>query len=109
MLTQGVDKIPIRIREPIQADPWIELPKEHVLVDESLDCRVVVSRSHIQEAAGIGLDAKLAVVLEGGGGETGVVVELAVRSVGETVGDISVYVGEGDRAAASIEMIVRVL
>ena len=33
------------------------------------------------------------------------IIEFAVRSVGETVGDICVEVGEGDGAAAGIEVI----
>ena len=66
---------------------------------------VVIPRPHVQETVGVGLDTELAVVLERGGRGTGMVVQLAARSVGETVGEVCVDVGEGDGAAAGIEVV----
>ena len=75
------------------------------MVYEPLYCRVIVACPHVQETVGIGLDAELAVELERGGGEAGVVVELAGGAVGESVSDVSVDVGKGNRASAWVEVV----
>ena len=59
------DRIPVSKREPIEADPGIDLAEEHILVDEPADQRVVKARPHIKQPVGISLHSVPAVELEG--------------------------------------------